>query len=60
MTVRPRPRFEDYPTVEDYSLAFHTWRALERDDRMTRDELTARFTALGWTPPVDWHWEGTA
>ncbi|WP_425244840.1 hypothetical protein [Streptomyces sp. NEAU-NA10] len=39
----PEPRYEDYPTHDAYLLAWYTWRALRRDERLTDEELTAQF-----------------
>lgn len=42
----PEPRYEDYPTHDDYLLAWHTWRALRRDERLTDEELAAQFEVI--------------
>jgi hypothetical protein len=38
-----QPRREDYATHDAYLLAWYTWRATERDGRLTDEERTAQF-----------------
>ncbi len=42
----PHPRYEDYPTTRAYEEAFHLWRARQRDNRLTDDELAAQFQVI--------------
>lgn len=37
------PRREDFTTHDAYLLAWYTWRALERDGRLTDEERGAQF-----------------
>lgn len=37
------PRREDFPTHDAYLQAWYTWRALERDGRLTDEERAAQF-----------------
>ena len=37
------PRREDFPTRNAYLLAWYTWRAIQRDGRLTDEERTAQF-----------------
>lgn len=37
------PRREDFPTRDAYLLAWYTWRAIERDGRLTDQERAAQF-----------------
>lgn len=37
------PRHEDFPTYRAYLLAWYTWRAFERDGRLTDEERAAQF-----------------
>lgn len=39
------PRREDFPTHDAYLLAWHTWRALQRDGRLNGEELAAAYDA---------------
>lgn len=39
-----RPSREDYPDNAGYELAWHTWRAIQRDGRLNSEELDAQFT----------------
>lgn len=38
-----QPRREDFPDHDAYLLAWHTWRAIQRDGRLTGEELDAQF-----------------
>lgn len=37
------PSRQDFPDHDTYLLAWHTWRALRRDERLTDEERAARF-----------------
>ncbi|MET7944269.1 hypothetical protein [Streptomyces sp. NPDC005302] len=38
-----RPSREGYPDNAAYELAWHTWRAIQRDGRLNAEELDAQF-----------------
>lgn len=38
-----QPRREDFPTRDAYLLAWYTWRAVQRDERLNDDELAAAY-----------------
>ena len=38
-----QPRREDFPTHDAYLLAWNIWRAIQRDERLTDDELNAQY-----------------
>lgn len=40
------PRRGDYPTHDAYLLAWHTWRAVERDSRLSPEEYAVRGAAV--------------
>jgi hypothetical protein len=42
----PLPRYEDYPTIEAYELAFHIARAQRQDCLLNRDESAAQFAVI--------------
>lgn len=37
------PRFDDYPSLEAYRLAWYTWRAIQRDERLNPEEHTIKW-----------------
>lgn len=38
-----QPHREDFPTHDAYLLAWHTWRAIQRDGRLNDEELAAAY-----------------
>jgi hypothetical protein len=41
--VNGQPRREDFPTHDAYLLAWYTWRAVQRDGRLTDEEMAAAY-----------------
>lgn len=44
----PMPIRYEYSSLSEYESAWHRWRALSRDGRLTNDELEAKYQAFVW------------
>lgn len=40
------PRYDDYPSLEAYRLAWYTWRAIWRDGQLNPEEHAARWDVI--------------